>query len=149
MSAACLINLGAEDWLHPAWRDHFYPAGLPDDWLLSYYNTQFQVVYLSAARWQAASTTEWAQWLDDTQPGFRFLLEPGTVPPPCDARVIEATPDWCAAHLWWIDASPDLRELARYASARAASGEPFFVISRSGNLDLLEQVATLSQVLGF
>lgn len=149
MSASCLINLGAEDWLHPAWRDHFYPAGLPDDWLLSYYNTQFQAVYLSAARWQAASTTEWAQWLDDTQPGFRFLLEPGTVPPPCDARVIEATPDWCAAHLWWIDASPDLRELARHASARASSGEPFFVISRSGNLDLLGQVATLSQVLGF
>jgi hypothetical protein len=63
--------------------------------------------------------------------------------------VIEATPEWSAAHLWWIDTSPDLRELARYASARAASGEPFFVISRSGNLDKLEQVATLSQVLGY
>lgn len=144
-----MINLGAEDWLHPAWREHFYPAGLPDDWLLSYYNTRFQAVYLSAARWQAASAADWSQWLEGTLPGFRFLLEPGAVAPPRDARVIAATPDWCATHLWWIDAAPDLRELARHASARAASGEPFFVISRSGNLDLLEQVATLSQVLGY
>jgi hypothetical protein len=144
-----LIYAGSEDWLHPAWREHFYPAGLPDDWLLSYYNTQFQAVYLSAARWQAVSAAEWSQWLEDTQPGFRFLLEPGPVSQPCDARVIEATSDWCAANLWWIDVAPDPRELARHASARAASGEPFFVISRSGDLDKLEQVVTLSRVLGY
>jgi hypothetical protein len=148
LSAPCLINTGAEDWLHPAWRDQFYPIGLPDDWLLSYYNTQFQAVYLSAARWQAASAAEWAQWLADTQPGFRFLLEPGTATPPSDARVIAATPDWSALHLWWLDTSPDLRELAKHASARASAHEPFFVISRSGNLERLEQVATLSKVLG-
>jgi hypothetical protein len=144
-----LICIGAEDWLHPAWRELFYPAGLPDDWLLSYYNTRFKAVYLPAARWQAASAADWSQWLEDTQPGFRFLLEPGSVSPPSDARVIEATPDWCAANLWWIDAAPDLRELGRYASSRAASGEPIFVISRSGDLDKLEQVVTLSQVLGY
>jgi hypothetical protein len=28
----------------------FIPDDLPDDWLLSYYNTQFQAVYLPAAR---------------------------------------------------------------------------------------------------
>ena len=144
-----LICTGAEDWLHPAWREHFYPAGLPDDWLLTYYNTRFQAVYLSAVRWQAASAADWSQWLEDTQPGFRFLLESGSVVPPCDARVIEATPDWCAVNLWWIDTAPDLRELAQYASMRAARGEPFFVISRNGDLDKLEQVATLSQVLGY
>lgn len=149
MSTSNLFNLGAEDWLHSAWQDHFYPAGLPEDWWLSYYNTRFQAVYLPAARWQAASAAEWAQWLDDTQPGFRFLLEPGTAVPPRDERVIEATPAWSATHIWWIDTSPDLRELAQHASARASAREPFFVISRSGNLDRLEQVATLSQVLGY
>jgi hypothetical protein len=149
LSAPCLICTGVEDWLHPVLRSLFYPNDLPDDWLLTYYNTRFQAVYLAAARWQAASVGDWSQWLEDTQPGFRFLLEPGVVPPPSDARVIEATPDWCAAHLWWIDACPDLRELARHASARAASGEPFYVISRRGDLDKLEQVATLSQVLGY
>ncbi|OYW37381.1 MAG: hypothetical protein B7Z35_10200 [Hydrogenophilales bacterium 12-61-10] len=149
MSSPCPINLGAEDWLHPDWRGNFYPDGLPDDWLLSYYNTRFQAVYLPAVRWQAASVSEWSQWLDDTQPGFRFLLEPGLASFPCDARVIEATSDWSAEHVWWIDTSPDLRELAEHAKARAARHEPFFVISRSGDLVRLEQVAILSRVLGY
>ena len=149
MSASRLIFAGAEDWLHPHWREAFYPDGLPDDWLLSYYNTQFQTVYLPAVRWQAASAVDWAQWLDDTQPGFRFLLEPGTLSPPSDARIIMATPAWCDTHLYWIDAFPDLRELARQASAGAVSGEPLFVVSRSGDLDKMDQVMTLSEVLGY
>ena len=149
MVPSFLILAGAVDWQHPDWHGSFYPSDLPDDWLLSYYNTRFQAVYLSTARWQAASAAEWAQWLDDTQPGFRFLLEPGTTAPPRDERVIEATPEWSAMHIWWIDIFPDLRELAQHASARASAREPFFVISRSGNLDRLEQVATLSQVLGY
>jgi hypothetical protein len=149
LSAPFLINAGAEDWLHPAWREQFYPVGLPDDWLLAYYNTRFQAVYLSAARWQAASAAEWAQWLNETQPGFRFLLEPGAAVPPRDARVIEATSGWRAMHLWWIDDFPDLRALARRATDQAAAGEALYVISRQGNLALLEQVNTLRQVLGY
>jgi hypothetical protein len=149
MSPSFLIHAGAEDWLHPAWRDHFYPAGLPDDWLLSYYNTQFQAVYLSAARWQAASPAEWAQWLDDTQPGFHFLLAEGAGVFPASPRVIVATPEWEAAHVWWLDDAPDLRALARRAAEQAAAGEAFYVISRQGNLGLLEQVNTLRQVLGY
>jgi len=149
LSASRLIYAGAEDWLHPHWHVAFYPDGLPDDWLLPYYNTRFQAVYLPAARWQAASAADWMQWLEDTQPGFRFLLEPGTLSPPCDARIIVATPEWCNTHLWWLDASPDLRELAQQASAHAASGEPLFVISRSGDLEKMEQVMILSAVLGY
>lgn len=149
MRSSFLIHAGAEDWLHPAWRDHFYPAGLPDDWLLSYYNTRFQMVYLSAARWQAASPAEWAQWLDDTQPGFHFLLAEGAGVFPASPRVIVATPEWEAAHVWWLDDAPDLRALARRAAEQAAAGEAFYVISRQGNLGLLEQVNTLRQVLGY
>ncbi len=149
MSVTHLIYVGADDWLHPGWYDQFYPVGLPDDWRLPYYNTRFQTVYLSAARWQAASAAEWTQWLADTQSGFRFLLEPGSDAIPRDSRVIEATPDWCASQLWWIDETTDLRQLARHANARASAHEPFFVISRSGDLGRLEQVVTLSQVLGY
>jgi len=149
MSSPFLIHVGAEDWLHPAWRDHFYPAGLPGDWLLSYYNTQFQTVYLSAARWQAASAAEWAQWLDETQPGFHFLLEPGAGVFPASPRVIVVTPDWAAAHVWWLDDAPDLRALARRAAEQAAAGEALYVISRQGNVELLTQINTLRQVLGY
>jgi hypothetical protein len=144
-----LICTGAEDWRHPAWRGGFYPEDLPADWELSYYNTQFQAVYLSAARWQAASAADWTRWLEDTQPGFRFLLEAGAGVIPAHPRVIAVTPDWAAAHVWWLDEAPDLRALARRASAHAASGEALFVISRQGNLGLLEQVDTLRQVLGY
>ena len=102
-----------------------------------------------SARWQAASADEWARWLDDTQPGFLFLLEAGGSEMPACSRVIEVTPDWAAAHVWWLDEAPDLRALASRASEQAASGESLFVISRKGNLDLLEQVNTLRQVLGY
>jgi len=149
MSAPFLIHTGAADWLHPAWRGHFYPNDLPDGWWLSYYNTQFQAVYLSAARWQAASPADWAQWLDETQPGFHFLLAAGAVAPPASPRVIVATPDWEAAHVWWLDDAPDLRALARRAADQAAAGEALYVISRQGNLGWLEQVNTLRQVLGY
>ena len=60
------IYIGAVDWTHFAWRQTLYPEDLPEDWLLSYYNTQFQAVYLPASVWQAASATTWAQWLSDT-----------------------------------------------------------------------------------
>jgi hypothetical protein len=148
-AGAFLICAGAEDWLHPDWRGGFYPEDLPDDWLLPYYNIQFQAVYLPAARWQAASADEWARWLDDTHPGFRFLLEAGGGVIPISPRVIEVTPDWAAAHIWWLDEAPDLRALARRASEQAAAGETLFAISRKGNLGLLEQVNTLRQVLGY
>lgn len=144
-----LIHAGAQDWQHAAWCGPFYPGDLPADWQLPYYGARFQTVYLPAARWQAASAAEWAQWLDDTQPGFVFLLEQGSGEAPASSRVIVATPDWAAAHIWWLDDAPDLRALARRVTDRAASGEAVFAVSRQGNLDLLEQVNTLRQVLGY
>ena len=77
MTSSALVLVGAMNWDHPHWRGSFYPESLPDDWLLSYYNTQFQAVYLPAAVWQTASDADWAQWLQDTQDGFCFVLEPG------------------------------------------------------------------------
>jgi hypothetical protein len=149
MNASFLIHAGAEDWLHPDWCGRFYPADLPDDWRLSYYNTRFQAVYLPATRWQAASATEWAQWLDETQPGFHFLLAPGTASPPASPRVIVVAPEWTAAHVWWLDDAPDLRALARRVETQAAKREPLYVISRRGDLGLLEQVDSLRQVMGY
>ncbi|MBS1148072.1 MAG: hypothetical protein H6R08_2248 [Proteobacteria bacterium] len=71
-----LVLAGAVNWAHPAWQGGFYPDDLPDDWLLPYYNTQFQAVYLPGPTWQGISSATWKQWLEDTQPGFYFVLEP-------------------------------------------------------------------------
>jgi hypothetical protein len=151
--AAYLILAGASDWQQPGWRGCFYPDDLPDDWQLPFYATRFQAVYLPAARWQTVSADTWARWLDDTPPGFVFVLEPGVGTeagfPPCVERVIMATPEWSASHVWWLDEAPDLRALADRASTLASRGESLVAISRTGNLAALEQVNTLRQVLGY
>jgi hypothetical protein len=146
-----LVFVGASNWAHPAWHGGFYPADLPDDWLLSYYNTQFQAVYLPASVWGGVSETAWAQWLSETQEGFCFVLEPtdGAIAQPASERVFLATPAWAADHVWWLDEVPDLRALAQRITQQAAKGEPLFVFSRSGDIGLLQQVNTLRQVMGY
>lgn len=150
MTASTVVLVGAMGWDHPGWRGRFYPEGLPDDWMLSYYNTQFQAVYLPAAVWQAASASTWARWLHDTRDDFHFVLEPAAAADgePASPRVLQAVTEWAVAHLWWLDEAPDLRALAQRITQQAARGESLFVISRSGNLDLLEQARTVKQVMG-
>jgi len=151
MTPTSLVLVGAAGWQHPAWRGSFYPEDIEDDWLLSYYNTQFNAVYLPAAVWQAASEVTWAQWLYDTLDGFYFVLEPGDAASvkPVSERVLMATPSWQAEHIWWLDEMPDLRLLAQRITRQATTGEPLFVLSRSGNLALMEQADTLRQVMGY
>jgi len=151
MASRALVLIGAVDWQHLAWRGRLYPDDLPDDWLLSYYNTRFSAVFLPAAVWQAASEATWAHWLYDTREDFHFVLEPAEsgARMPESARVLLATPAWQAEHAWWLDEAPDLRLLAQRITRQAATGEPLFVFSRSGNLDLLEQADTLRQVMGY
>lgn len=151
MAATHLVLIGAVGWLHPAWDGAFYPDDLPADWRLSYYNTQFQAVYLPASFWQAATTETWVAWLDDTLEGFRFLLEPGDPAraQPASPRVVLATPAWQAQHVWWLDEAPDLRRLGQRIAQQAASGAPLYVLSRSGDLELMKQAVTLAQVMGY
>ena len=151
MSASALVLVGASGWDRPEWRGSFYPDGLPEEWMLSYYNTQFQAVYLPAATWQAASAATWARWLHDTREDFHFVLEPAgaTAAKPASPRVLRANAEWAAAHLWWLDDAPDLRALAQRIAQHAARGEPLFVISRSGDLSLLQQANALRQVMGY
>ncbi|AAZ97854.1 hypothetical protein Tbd_1901 [Thiobacillus denitrificans ATCC 25259] len=151
MESSALVLVGAVDWVHPAWRGQFYPEGLPDDWLLSYYNTQFEAVYLAAERWRDVSPATWAQWLADTQDGFHFILETAARAPyvPASGRVVVADAAWEAKHVSWLDAQPDLRALAARITQHAARAEPLFVFSRSGDLARLEQVKSLKEVLGY
>lgn len=146
-----LIYIGAVNWMHFAWYRIFYPDDLPEDWLLSYYNTQFQAVYLPATVWQAAPEASWTQWLGDTQDGFYFVLEAAEPVGawPDSERVLLATPDWEADHVWWLDELPDVRALARRIARQAESGKPLFVFSRSGDIELLRQANALKQVMGY
>lgn len=145
------VLVGAVGWDHPHWRGVFYPDDLPDDWMLSYYNTEFQAVYLPAAVWQAATDLTWTQWLFESQEGFCFVLEPAEerVAKPASERVLVATPAWEKDHVWWLDENPDVRKLAQRITQQASAGIPLFVLSRAGHLALLQQIKSLKQVMGY
>ncbi|MFO7541260.1 MAG: hypothetical protein R6W97_00425 [Thiobacillus sp.] len=151
MNASAIVYVGTVNWRHPTGWSGFYPDDLPEDWMLSYYNTQFQAVYLPASVWTAASAATWVQWLNDTQEGFCFVLEPDDAggAPPASERVLIASPAWLADHVWWLDEAPDMRALAQRLTRHVAAGTPLFVFSRSGNLALLGQVNSLREVMGY
>lgn len=151
MNTYHLVRTGAVEWLHPAWLGQFYPADLPEDWMLSFYNTQYLSVYLPHPVWKEVAMETWAQWLLETREDFHFLLEPGesrVAPPPSD-RILVASADWASRHLWWLDENFDLRALGRRIGEHAATGETLYVISRSGDLQKLQAVDDLTQVMGY
>jgi hypothetical protein len=148
------VALGAADWLHPAWVGGFYPADMPEEWRLTYYNTQFSCVWLPLARWHSVDPASAWQWREDTHAGFQFVLES---PPAADARaqaVLEALGDRvgkvCSpqdADLVWFEAGCNLKSLAARIQARPADAR-LYLISRDGDLAMLESVQTLLGLLG-
>ena len=150
------IFLGTQGWEYADWRGNFYPDDMPTDWSLSFYNTRFQTVFFPHATWKNASDIELKQWLQDTQEGFRFLLEAGLAgdeAQQCEekfaGRAILATPEWCDQHLVWLPVQPDLRALAERVTRQVSLGRPLFLVSREGNLDTLERVGELLQIMGY
>lgn len=75
------VSIAARGWTHPRWRPGFYPDDLPDEWRLTYYNNEFAAVVVPAEQWPGA---DYGQWLEDTDPRFRFYLQ---LPPQADAAL--------------------------------------------------------------
>lgn len=146
------VLLGAEGWLHPGWQGEFYPDDLPEDWRLAYYCTQLHAVFLPHPVWSGAAETEIRQWLEDTQPGFRFVLEPGPAGV-ADTSMTALFGDRLGRiapradpHLLWFDAKTDLRQLK---VAIDAAPKPLYLFSRDAHLPTLRQVATLIELMGY
>lgn len=150
MKSTPLLYLGATGWTHPAWRQGFYPDDLPEDWMLSYYNTRFQAVFLPATELRQAGPDIWKQWMRDTMEHFVFIVEDASdVWIPASGRVRRATGEWRAKHLCWLEDIPDLRALSQRILAHVQTGEPLYLISRSGDLALLQRAESLREVLGY
>lgn len=150
MASNALVRLGAENWKHAAWRGSFYPNDLPDEWLLSYYNTQFKAVFLPSATARLVTPQDWLSWLNDTLEDFVFIVEKSPdLQVPMSGRVQVASPAWLTEHVWWLDDDPDLRALAKRIAEHAATGVALFVISRRGDLEALRKVETLREVMGY
>ncbi len=147
-----IVYLGAQDWRHGAWRGNFYPDGLPVDWELPFYNTQFRCVYLPADVWQKAGKHEIDGWLQDTHAGFRFVLGTPSGASGEDAAgaarfggrgVMENRIDMVR-----LTDTPDLRELAERMQQAAQSGMALYVISMDAALPQLMKINELMNVLG-
>ena len=76
------LLIGTRGWNHASGGD-FYPAELPDDWRFCYYSNNLRSVLVPQEAWDSVSRVEVAQWLEDSDPAFRFVIElPATLGSP-------------------------------------------------------------------
>jgi uncharacterized protein YecE (DUF72 family) len=68
------LMIGTRGWNHAIGGD-FYPAELPDDWRFCYYSNNLRSVLVPQETWDAVQTADIAQWLQDSDPAFRFVIE--------------------------------------------------------------------------
>ncbi|MEW5891883.1 MAG: DUF72 domain-containing protein [Pseudomonadota bacterium] len=147
------VYLGAAGWDHAEWVGPFYPEELPAEWRLAFYNTQYRCVYLERAAWTDVAPDIWAQWAQETQEDFRFVLE-ASASSGRNAAVVEALGGRAVlvdsvqdARLLWFDAATDLRALADRLRSQWGQG-PVYLISRDAGLERLAQVRTMLDLMG-
>ncbi len=149
------VFLGVADWDRPEWLGTFYPSGLPDEWRLAYYCTQYPCTWLSYGLWSGLTPDQAKRWVAESPEWFRFVLQSPGSPAAGDAALQAVFQPRlglvCAAEdpaLLWFDATTDLRSLATDLRQRTDLPGDGYLISRDGNLDRLEQVNNLVQLLG-
>jgi hypothetical protein len=151
------VLVGAVDWHHLHWRSAFYPDDLPDEWQLSFYNTQYRCVYLTQSIWRNSTSEQIQTWLTDTLPNFRFILEsPG---PDEDglAPILQLAgnraliePNGLAdSKLVWFDREPDIRALGKEIREAVDNRVVLFLISRDAHLPAMEKVKSLVEIMGY
>ena len=67
--------IGTRGWSDVDRGDDFYPPELPADWRLSFYSNNLRSVLVPQELWSVTSRTDLAQWAEDSDPAFRFVLE--------------------------------------------------------------------------
>jgi len=68
------LMIGTRGWNHASGGD-FYPAELPDEWRFCFYSNNLRSVLVPQETWDSAQRTDVAQWLEDSDPMFRFVVE--------------------------------------------------------------------------
>jgi hypothetical protein len=68
------LMIGTRGWNHASGGD-FYPAELPDDWRFCFYSNNLRSVLVPQESWDAMQRADVAQWLEDSDPEFRFVVE--------------------------------------------------------------------------
>jgi uncharacterized protein YecE (DUF72 family) len=68
------LMIGTRGWNHVSGGE-FYPPELPDDWRFCYYSNNLRSVLVLQETWDSVQRADVAQWLADSDPAFRFVLE--------------------------------------------------------------------------
>ncbi|NWG86340.1 MAG: DUF72 domain-containing protein [Hydrogenophilaceae bacterium] len=147
------VYLGAAGWDHPSWQGAFYPEEMPAEWRLAFYNTLYRCVYLERAAWADLASEIWAQWAQETQEDFRFILE-ASESGGRDAAAAEAfggravlVDSATDARLLWFDAATALRPLADRLRSQWGQA-PVYLISRDADLSRLAEVRAMLDLMG-
>jgi uncharacterized protein YecE (DUF72 family) len=68
------LMIGTRGWSHASGGD-FYPPELPDDWRFCFYSNSLRSVLVPQELWAETRRADTAQWLEDSDPAFRFVHE--------------------------------------------------------------------------
>jgi uncharacterized protein YecE (DUF72 family) len=69
------VLAGTSGYSYPAWKGTFYPAGLPNGRMLSFYAERFAAVEVNSTFYRMPSTKTLAVWRAEVPEGFRFALK--------------------------------------------------------------------------
>jgi uncharacterized protein YecE (DUF72 family) len=69
------LMIGTRGWEHAAWVGGFYPPELPEEWRFCFYSNNLRSVLVPQAAWADATRANAEQWVTDSDPAFRFVLE--------------------------------------------------------------------------
>jgi len=68
------LMIGTRGWNQLTGGD-FYPPELPDDWRFCFYSNNLRSVLISQETWNSVQHADVEQWLEDSDPAFRFVIE--------------------------------------------------------------------------
>jgi uncharacterized protein YecE (DUF72 family) len=69
------ILAGTSGWSFKEWKGTFYPKGLPDDGMLSYYAGKFPTVEINNTFYRMPKETVLLDWASKVPPSFRFAIK--------------------------------------------------------------------------
>lgn len=69
------ILIGTYGWEHADWEGSFYPPELPPEWRFCFYSNRIRSAIAPGDLWPSIRRADVGQWVDDSDPAFRFVLE--------------------------------------------------------------------------
>jgi hypothetical protein len=75
------LQIGTRGWIYPTWNEAFYDPDLPVEWQLSWYANHLRAVLVPADTMHEVNVARAQDWVEDTDPEFRFIVEIGPSSP--------------------------------------------------------------------